>query len=153
MNIKIAGFLFVLLISLSACQPATPMPAIDAIVGERFILAPEQTVTITDAGFAITLNSVVGDARCPANVECAASGPVSLSISIQKGSDTPAQFNMQTFTSDDGIASEFNFEGIQSKVEFEGYTIGIKSVLPYPQELEEKIRPGDYRVTFTVSGK
>jgi len=154
MNMKPFGVIPLCLILLSACKPATPMPPIDtAVMGENFTLAPEKTDTVTDAGVSITLNSVDNDARCPANVECAASGPVSLTIIVQKSSETPVQFKMQAFTSDDGKANEFKFEGIQSEVEFEGYMIKIKSILPYPQELEEKIKPGDYRVTFVVSEK
>jgi len=148
---KPVGIIFILLVILSACQTAaTPRPPFDTISGENFTLAPVQTATVTDAGFAVTLNSVGGDARCPANVECAASGPVSISISVQKNSESPAEFNMQTFTSDDGQAPDFAFEGIQNEVEYEGYKIRIISVLPYPQELEEVIKPSDYRVTFVV---
>jgi len=150
MNIRQSGIILALSIILSACRPATPRPPFNIIAGENFTLASEETAIITDAGFAVTLLSVGGDARCPANIECAASGPVSVSISIQKGPGLPVEFNMQTFTSDDGQATDFTFEGIQSEVEFEEYTIRIKSVLPYPQELEEKIKPGDYRVTFLV---
>jgi len=151
MNIKLAGVVTVLLILLPACQPATPRPPIDTTVGGIFTLAPGETANIIDAGFAVSLQSAGNDARCPANVECAESGPVSISITVEKGSETSVQFNMQTFTSDDGQATEFTFEGIQSQVEFEGYTIKITSVLPYPQELEEKIKDRDYRVTFVVN--
>lgn len=152
MNMKPFGVVSLCLIIFSACQSATTVLLIDTVVGENFTLAPEQTAIITDAGFVITLNSVGNDARCPANVECAVSGPVSVSISIQKGSEM-TQFNMQTFTSEDGQAPEFTFEGIQNEVEYEGYKIRIVSVLPYPQELEEVIKPRDYRVTFMILEK
>ena len=141
---------FVLFFCLSACQPATPPPPFDATVGESFTLAPGGMAHITDAGYSVTLISVGNDERCPANIECAVSGPVAVSISIQKDASTPAQFDMQTFTSEDGMVPKFAFEGIRSEVEYEGYTIGIVSVLPYPQEFNEKITPKDYRVTFVV---
>jgi hypothetical protein len=48
------------------------------------------------------------------------SGPVSLSIAVQKEAAAPVEFAMQTFTSNNGRAPDGPFEGIEDRVEYEG---------------------------------
>lgn len=137
---------------LTACQSATPVPITGALDSE-LTLAPDQTVTFENTGLSIRLTGITGDQRCPSEIECAVSGPVSLSIAVQKDSDAPVEFAIQTFTSNDGQAPPGPFEGIEDRIEYEGYIIQVKSVLPYPAKSFDEIKDSEYRVSFLVMAK
>ncbi len=143
----------VLVFTLTACQTAaaTPLPPLTAATGAEFTLAPDQSITITDADITIQLVGVTGDDRCPSQIECAASGPVSISLSVQKGNEDPSNINLQTFTDNNGRAPDFEFENIKNHVVYDEYLIRITSVLPYPATLSTQIESSDYRVTLTVT--
>ncbi|HVF26459.1 MAG TPA: hypothetical protein VNA23_11250, partial [Anaerolineales bacterium] len=82
--------LFVVLVPvtivLAACQTMAASPLI-AEQGVEFVLAPGGAATIKDAGLTVKLISVLSDDRCPSEVECAASGPVQISLSAQKDNE------------------------------------------------------------------
>ena len=136
---------------LAACQPSTPPPPLAASVGTEFILAPGQSAILADAGLTLTLIAVSNDERCPSEIECAASGPVTMTVSAQKGSGEAVEFTLQTFTSNNGLAPMMEFEGIQDRVMFEGHQIKITSVLPYPAKSMSEIKASEYRVSFLIS--
>lgn len=136
----------------AACQTATPLPPITTTTGNNFTLGIGQSATITDAGLTVTLTSVAGDERCPSGMECAASGPVTLKVSVQKGNAAPAEFLLQTFTDANGDSPDFKFEGIQDSVEFDSHIFQVKAVLPYPDSRPNNIKSSEYRVTFVVTG-
>jgi hypothetical protein len=138
---------------LSACQRTDSPAEVAATVDMEFNLAPDQSAVVRDTGLTITLDSVVGDDRCPSEVECVASGPVEVSLSVQKGNETPADFTLQTFTDQNGRSPNLAFEGITNQVEVAGYLIRIVAVTPYPQNPEVKMDPSDYHVTLLVSNK
>ncbi len=144
-------FLLMALI-LVGCKPATPPPPITIPVGAEFSLAPGQSATLEGAGLTIQLISVGSDERCPSGIECAVSGPVTMTISVQKGSSqTPTQIVLQSFTDNDGRAPEMEFEGIQDRVTFGGFQIKAAGVLPYPVKQKNEIKASDYRVSFVVT--
>jgi len=107
--------------------------------------------TITDAGLTIRLISVLNDGRCPSDVECTESGPVQISLSIQKDNGAAKDLVMQTFTDNDGRSPAMEFEGITDRIVYEGYLMRIVGVLPYPENLSTSIRQNDYRVSFVVT--
>lgn len=139
-----------LLLLLTSCRAATPPPPITASVNEEFTLRPGQSAAISDSDLTMNLVAVSSDERCPLEIECAASGPVSLSIAIQKGESSPVEFALQTFTDNNGRAPDISFEGIQDRIEFEGYVIQVKSVLPFPIKRSGEIRDSEYQVSFIV---
>jgi hypothetical protein len=142
-----------LAILLESCQTATatPPPPLSVTTNIEFTLAPGQSAALIDAVFTIRLIGISGDARCPSKVECAESGPVSLSITLQKGGDDLTTINLQTFTGTDGRSPEGPFEGIKDRVEYEGYLIQVKGVLPYPIKPENPIQDSKYLVSFVVT--
>jgi hypothetical protein len=148
---NITTFLWLVLL-LTACQSATPSP-ITAATGTEFTLAPDQTATFEGMDFSIRLVGITDDERCPSEIECAMSGPVSLTISVQKDSESPVEYALQTFTSNDGRAPEGHFEGIQDNIEHEGYIVQVKSVLPYPVLSFDEIKDSEYQVSFLVAEK
>ena len=148
---NIATFLWLVLL-LAACQSATPSP-ITAATGTEFTLAPDQTATIESAGLRLRLIGIAGDERCPSQIECAMSGPVSLTVSVQKDAASPVEYALQTFTSNDGRSPEGHFEGMEDNLEYEGFVIQVKSVLPYPAKSTAEIKESEYQVSFLVTEK
>ena len=149
---------FSILVSLLiACQAVTPLPIASptplapVTVEKEFALAEDQTATVTGTGLTIRLIGVAGDQRCPKEIECAMSGPVSISLSVQKDNGAPSKIDLQTFTDDTGRASAGKFEGINSRASFQGYSIQVMGVTPYPSKPSTPIKSSDYRVILTVT--
>lgn len=152
-SISFFSFLFSLCL-LMACQPAvTPSSPGPATLNTEVTLAPGQSAAVTGTELTITFYSVVGDDRCPSDVECAASGPVTVSLSVQQGDGEPNEFTLQTFTDLDGRSPNVQFEGVTNRAEVGEYLIQIAAVTPYPQDPEKPIEPSDYRIALLVLNK
>ena len=147
---KLFLVLFPVTALLSACQ-ATPISPLIADQGVEFVLAPGGSATIKDTDLTINLISILSDDRCPSEVECAASGPVQLSLLAQTENGSAADIMMQTLTDNDGRSPDVEFEGITDRTVYEGYLIRIVGVLPYPEALSTSVRQNDYRVSFVVT--
>jgi hypothetical protein len=146
--------LYFLICILSACQTTlAPLPAATGTVNMEITLAPGQSAPVTDTDLTVTLNAVVSDERCPSGVECAVSGPVTISLSVQKGDEEPIDFTLQTFTDQDGRSPNVQFEGITNRAEIGDYLIQILGVTPYPQDSTKKISSSEYRVGLLVSNR
>lgn len=152
-NIRFAISIILLAIALTSCQTAPPPPPITAPVNDEFILRSNQSAAISGTDLTLKLIAVSSDERCPLDIECAMSGPVSLSISIQNETNAAVEFTLQTFTDNDGRAPDMSFEGIQDRVEFEGYIIQVKAVSPYPIKRPGEIKDSEYQVSFIVMPK
>jgi hypothetical protein len=135
---------------LSACRLGTPEP-ITVLTTSDFTLSTGQTAEISDASITVTLIAVSGDSRCPLGMECAVSGPVSVSLSIRDQSGMETTENLQTFTDVTGLAPEMEFQGIKDRTTVDGYSIKIVSVLPYPASNSFSIGEPDYQVTLQVT--
>lgn len=153
LNIRFAIPIILLAIALTSCQTAPPPPPITAPVNDEFILRSSQSASISGTDLTLKLIAVSSDERCPLDIECAMSGPVSLSISIQNETNAAVEFTLQTFTDNDGRAPDMSFEGIQDRVEFEGYIIQVKAVSPYPIKRSGEIKDSEYQVSFIVMPK
>lgn len=155
MTNKIVGRITLLFLAffLTSCQPATPLPPLTITTDAEFTLAPDQTATLANTQVTIRLIGVGGEQRCPSGIECAISGPVSVSLSVQQENATPAALNLQTFTDNNGRAPGTQFQGIKDRATFNGYEIRVVAVLPYPVSLTNKIKDSDYRVTLVASKK
>jgi hypothetical protein len=145
------SILILLIAMLASCQTATPPPPLSVTTDAEFTLAPGQSAALIDAIFTVRLIGISGDDRCPSDVECAASGPVSVSFTLQKSNGPLTTVDLQTFTDTSGRAPDIQFEGIQDRTIYEGYLIRIVSVLPYPKNSDETITESDYRVTFLAT--
>jgi len=136
---------------LTGCGSATAAPVVTATLGKEFTLAPDQTATITATKLTIRLIGVGGDQRCPSEIECAISGPVSVSLSAQIGDQVATNIDLQAFTGDDGRAPDMQFQGIQDRAIYAGYLIRIVGALPYPAKSFNEIKASDYRVSVLVT--
>ena len=138
---------------LAACQTLTSPPSFTASTNNEFTLVPNQPATITDADLTITFNSVLSDDRCPSEVECVASGPVAVSLSVQPDNENATDLTLETFTDQNGHAPGGQFEGIEDRVKIGDYLIQIVGVTPYPKNLSTRIMPSEYQATFIVTQK
>jgi hypothetical protein len=136
---------------LTACQPLTSPPPIAVDVEAEFTLAPGQSATIEETGVTVTFVGVPGDARCPLEIECAESGPVTVAVTIQSGSNAPDDFTFYVFTDNDGSVPEMDFEGMTAGIEADGFVIRLKSVLPFPQKSFDEIGEGEYQASFAAT--
>ena len=149
---KLLPIIFLLFL-LTSCQAAPPTPPITASVSNEFILRPGQSAAILGTDLTLKLTAVSSDERCPLEIECAMSGPVSLTISIQKGDNEATEFVLQTFTDNDGRTLEMSFEGIKDRVEYDGYVFQVKAVLPFPLKRSDEIKSSEYQVSFIGTSK
>ena len=142
-----------MLFALAACQPAATSSPVTGTVNTEITLAPDQSAAVTNTNLTITFDSVEGDDRCPREVECVASGPVTVSLSVQEGSDDPTDFTLQTFTDQNGRAPNVQFEGVTNQVEAGSYQIRITGVTPYPVDSTTRIQPSEYRLSLLVTNQ
>lgn len=140
-----------LLIFLLACGFASPLPPVTASPDAEFTLAPGQTAILADTEIEVTLVGITSDGRCPLLIECAMSGPVTVSISIKSGTNVTGEFQLINFTDTDGRVPPMDFEGMSPRVEINGYSISMVSILPFPQRSVREISDDEYRVTFKVT--
>ena len=149
----ISLFLFLICI-LSACQPGeTSSSPVTGNVNEEITLAPGQSASVTGTDLTITFDSIVSDERCPSEVECAATGPVTVSLSVQQGSGSPTDFTLQTFTEQNGRSPNVQFEGVTNRTLVGEFLIQLLSVTPYPINLTARIEPAEYRIGLLVSNR
>jgi hypothetical protein len=145
------AFIAILLFNvLTACQIATPEP-INGTTDTEITLSAGQMVTITDADLSITFISVSADERCPSEIECAMSGPVTIQLSIRDQNGTVSEQVLQTFTDSSGVAPSRGFEGIKSHVTVGAHEIKIIRVLPYPKNRSSSIQPSEYMIALQVT--
>lgn len=153
---KTRYILFILIVTctLIACQSeATPLSPGPATLNTEITLAPEQSAAVTGTHLTVTFHSVVSDDRCPSDVECAASGPVTVSLSVQKGDAAANEFILQTFTDLDGRSPNVQFEGVTNRAEVGDYMIQLAGVTPYPTSSTIPIEASAYRVILLISNK
>jgi hypothetical protein len=151
MKPQFISFFLCLICALSACQSTSTTSPTHGAVNTEITLAPDQSVAVTGTDLTVTFHSVVNDERCPSKVECAASGPVTVSLSIQQGNDPPTDFTLQTFTDQMGRSPNVQFEGVTNRAEVGEYVIQLVSVTPYPTDSTTKIEPSAYRMGLLVS--
>ena len=135
---------------LTACEAADP--TIDTRVNNEFTLARDQSARIRGTDLTVTFSSVLSDDRCPIEIECAASGPVTVSLSIQRAGEIPSNVTLETFTDQEGRAPGSQFEGIENFAEIGDHVIWLVGVVPYPRNLSG-IKASDYQVTLLVTPK
>ena len=136
---------------LAACQAANP--TIETPLNAEFTLARDQSAFIKTTDLTVTFSSVLSDDRCPIEVECAANGPVTVSLSIHRAGDNPPiNVTLETFTNQEGRALAEEFEGVEPSADIGEYLIRVVSVVPYPRNLSG-IKASDYQATFVVIPK
>ena len=154
MNARSICSILLLIGIVTACQSTAPTSSPEqAPLDAEIVLAPEQSSAVMGTDLTITFHAVVSDDRCPKEVECVASGPVTVSLSVQEGNGAPNDFTLQTFTDQNGRAPHVQFEGVTNRAEVGEYVIQIAAVTPYPEGPNTAIKASEYRVALLVSEK
>ncbi len=118
---------------------ATPPNGLPTIqLDEPFTTCVHQTQWLPDAQMQLTINSVLEDSRCPAQVTCAWAGRAVLGLTLQQEGRL-GYFRLSTMPPD-----------AQTFVYFRGYAVKLLEVSPYPQNPGETIPDKDYRVKLVV---
>jgi hypothetical protein len=139
---------------LAACRTATTQaPPGPAVPDMEISLAPGQSTTVTGTDLTIIFHAVESDERCPREIECVASGPVTVSLSVQQGDDAPNDFILQTFTDVNGRSPNVQFEGITNRAQVGGYVIQLAAITPYPVDSTTEIEPSAYRLGLMISNQ
>jgi len=124
---------------LTACQPTSTTSA-DASLNQEFILSLGREVSIKGEDFAVGFDSMLEDSRCPKSVQCVQAGQAVVALNARRPSSKDAPFRLTLSTASG-----------QNQVSYQGYTIQLKLVSPYPEAPGQKIDPKDYEVRLVVS--
>jgi hypothetical protein len=110
-----------------------------ASLGEPFTLGIGDEKTVEGAGISVMFIGVTEDSRCPSDVVCIWEGQTSAELRVKKGADV-SDMNLTIRGSGGGMLNAKNFEG---------YTVTLTKVDPYPDSggIDEK----DYVVTLVVT--
>jgi len=119
------------MIACSGKSPATP-----SLISREVVLAPGQTVSVSDAGIALRFDGVSGDSRCPIDAICIQGGDALVQIVV-----LPARGGSQAYAL---------HTGDMRPVIHEDLTIALVELSPYPFSARP-ILPADYRATLRVT--
>ena len=131
--------LIIAVVMLIGCQPTSTTTA-DAGLGQDFMLKVGREVAIKGEDFAVGFDSVIEDSRCPKSVQCVQAGRAMIALNVRNPSSKGAPFRIMLSTAP-----------AQNQVSYQGYTIQLKLVSPYPETPGQKIESKDYEVTLAVS--
>lgn len=146
----VIGFLLCTL--LAGCQISfQPKPTLrPAALGQPFTLAWGETATLADAGLDVTFDTILNDGRCPSQMECYATMPVVVAITVKKkDSGVWSTLTLQAHTTQSGDVVPSAPDSVLSD-RYGAYTISLARVAPYPAT-RDQLASRDYRVTLLVS--
>jgi len=128
-----------------AAQGCVARPRFTAL-GDDFALAPgEAAVLRGPPDYVVRFVAVVSDGRCPRSTECAATLPVTVSVSLGTGGGETRQ-ELSILDRDVG---EPRFKGIRSCAPLGPYVLRLRDVQPWPPT-RWGIPSSLYRATFVV---
>jgi hypothetical protein len=130
---------FMVLILLIGCTASTPK--IEARLGQEFSLHIGETAAITGENISLKFLELIGDSRCPKDVQCIWQGEARCMLEISK-TDVPSSASQLEITT-------LGFSGQPATVMYEAYKIAFR-VEPYP-EAGKSIAKTDYRLVMTVN--
>ncbi|MBB6327174.1 hypothetical protein FHS59_002802 [Algoriphagus iocasae] len=99
----------------------------------------KSTINFCSEPVSITFSKLIGDSRCPENVQCIWQGLVELEV-ILAVNGTEEKFTLSSYPP---------FNGIPSEVEFKGYLFKLMDVTPYPNTTKSYSEK-DYTVILEV---
>ena len=125
----------VCLLAVTACDESlSTAPTVP--INENFELGVGSSATVAGASFAVRFNRVTGDSRCPGDAICIQGGDAVVSLTASDG-DARADLELHT--------------GDMRPVRYNGYTINLVQLMPYPFSSLPPIKPDEYRATLKVT--
>ncbi len=128
--------LFALALVLSSCKPALPPQLVKAVVGEPLVLHIGETALVSATDYGITLEEILSDSRCPANVMCIQQGSAKVKISV-----TLNGAEQKTVVLDTQVDTSFTYDQL---------TVHLNAVQPYPGTVEQKVLDSERTVSFLL---
>ena len=119
-------------------HPAAPL-------GQPFQLVVGATMLLPESGLALRFDQVLDDSRCAVDVECLWSGNATIVLHARLGT-TSAQWE-RTLSPDAAKSATVG----RNPIQYQGYTIEIQRLDPYPARADVPIPPSDYVVTLLVT--
>lgn len=107
-------------------------------IDERFTLSQGESARVASTDVTLTFLDVQGDSRCPADAVCIQGGDAVVRVRAASGSRTET---LELHTGDSSRAS----------AQYQGYTVALAELQPYPFSSRPPIAQGDYRATLVVS--
>ncbi|RLT33844.1 MAG: hypothetical protein DWI57_17285 [Chloroflexi bacterium] len=141
---------------LAGCQiPITLItPSAPPRVAERdqpFTLQTGQSARLPAIDLEVAFVTVLVDGRCPTGIQCAATLPVEIELTIVRtgaGVGTPLRLSAHTDNTGAVIPTA---PGVVTSAAYDDNTISLLAVTPYP-DVQRKPALADYRVTLLVTG-
>jgi len=124
------------LLCVTACDSPTG-PSVN--VDERFTLSVGESARVASTDVTLTFVDVQGDSRCPADAICIQGGDAIVRVRAAGGSRSET---LELHTGDSSRAS----------AQYQGFTIVLTDLQPYPFSSRPPIGAGDYKATLVVSG-
>jgi len=134
-----------------ACQLVQETAASEraVLVGQEFLLAPAEAVHVsTMAGSSARFRRVVSDRRCPRQLTCAISGPVTVEVEIQAPSEPKRVAQLAVF---DRAVGGPKMQGVSSCAASGKLALKLRDVQPWPMG-HAPVAPETYRASFVFSG-
>ena len=140
---QVVGYVIWIMVGLStACGGSTAAPQPKFLLGDVFTIGMGETAVIESENLTVTFDSVIGDYRCPSQVNCAEEGQAEGVITIQQSEGEPVALEFNTNSSPDLNRQSFVFGD---------YVVDLQSLDPYPQEPDKPIEVETYRVTLVIT--
>ncbi len=134
-RLLLASVLLFLVYLVTACSFVTGES--NYVPGEEFTLVPGQSAALVGEGLKVSFVEILGDSRCPYNVECIRAGEAKSLVQI----DYSNTAYLVVFTQPDFSSS--------SATDFQGYHFSF-DIQPYP-ETGKTVRPDEYRLILKVT--
>ncbi len=128
--------MFVTIAALFSSCAAQPPQLIKANIGDPLVLHLGETALISGTDFGVTLDEIVSDSRCPANVMCIQQGSAKVQISFSLNGDVKKTVTLDT--------------QVQTSQTFDQLTVHLSAVQPYPGTSETHVLDEDRTVAFLL---
>ena len=121
--------------------PATPAAA-QVLLDRVFELAVGQEVTLADTDLHLRFERILEESRCPRQVACVWSGQARLLVSVWDQGAPPTTKEFSTFSNPPASTDTHIFEG---------FSIRLVGVDPYPDSPGTPIPASAYRITLLIT--
>ena len=128
--------------------PPIGVPPASVPLGAEFSLGWGNAAAVGDAGLVVTFDMIASNGRCPEGMECAASNPVAVALTVREPGSAPAHIVLSGHTDGDGTVAPFTGGVVVSDTVL-GHVITLLKVAPYPRAGDVTPK-GDYAVALRV---
>jgi hypothetical protein len=126
--------LFVVSLLTAACSGHSTRPS-QTPLGDPFDLRTGSSAVL-EGGLKVAFDRVPADSRCPMDALCIRAGDATVALTVSQDGRN-------------AVARELRTEPAASETTYNGYSIRLVSLAPYPRS-DRQILPGDYIATLAV---